>query len=79
MVKTGKKVPKIAFLGLERVVAYKAFNRNLGMARITHFFEVTKVKPYLLPKKRREESYIRYSSKSLYYKGFRKLYNKIIN
>jgi hypothetical protein len=35
-----------------------------------HLFEVTKVKPYLLPNKRREERYIKDSSKGLYYKGF---------
>ena len=45
--------------------------------RITHFFEVPKVKLYLFPNKRREERYIRYSSKGLYYKGFRQLNNKI--
>jgi len=40
------------------------------MERITHFFEVPKVKPYLLPNKRREERYIKESSKDLFYKGF---------
>ncbi|GAH76993.1 unnamed protein product [marine sediment metagenome] len=58
-------------------LVYKAFKRELRMARITHFFEVPKVKPYLFPNKRREERYIRYSSKGLYYKGFRQLNNKI--
>jgi hypothetical protein len=50
---------------------YKALRRNLRIRRITHFFEVLKVKPYLPLNKRCEERYIRYSSKGLYYKGFR--------
>jgi len=58
-------------------IYYESDSAPFSNRRITHFFEVLKVKPYLPLNKRREERYIRYSSKGLYYKGFRQLNYKI--